>query len=495
MARGRAVGCAGMSQRERSKRPEAQHAGGAAVRPQEAGALRALQAFVAEARGRRVPEDFGDFEAQLHARVMALERELVGEALSAADVDAEAVSIEGTVYRRVLRCEDEYLTAAGPVRVARSLYRPCGRAEARTVCPLELRLGLIEGRWTPLAAQQAAWVVAHLTPGCAQECFERMGNQTPSRASLDRLPKALSARWEAGREDFEAQLRAGECVPPEAASVAVSVDGIRTPMRDGQRQEKRAAQAEEGLLTRGGTGYRDVGCATLSFFDAEGDFLRAVRLGRMPETKKATVKQMLRQELAHALAQRPDLTLVKLADGAHDNWDFLHEVLPEGVETVDFFHAAEHLAAALGAAYGEGSVAARNRFDALRRTLLEVEGGVHKVIAALARLHKAHPHAAPLRAALLYLRTHRARMQYARSRAAHLPVGSGCVEAACKSLVARRLKGGGMRWGMPGGQAILTLRSLQQSDRFDAAWALLSATYKLEVTTLANVLALRSDAL
>jgi hypothetical protein len=468
-----------------------QHEAGQTSRPQ-GGALPALQAFVAEARG-RVPEDFGDFEKQLHARVMAVERELVGEALAQADMDVEAVSIEGCVYRRVLRCEDTYLTAAGPVRVTRTLYRAAGGGE-RCVCPLEVRLGLVEGRWTPLAAEQAAWVVAQLTPACAEECFERLGNQTPSRASLDRLPKALGARWEAGRAGFEAAVRAEEAVPQEAKSVAMSLDGILTPMRECERAHKREAQAAQGLLQRGAAGYREVGCATLSFFDAEGDFLRAVRLGRMPEEKKRGLKALLQQELAHVLQQRPDLTLVKLADGAHDNWDFLADAgLPKGVETVDFFHAAEHLSAALGAAHGEGSVRTRNRFDTLRRTLLEVPGGVAKVIAALARLAKAHPHAPQVRKALNYFRTHRARMDYATSHAAHLPVGSGCVEAACKSLVTRRLKGGGMRWGMDGGQAILTLRSLQQSDRFDAAWALLAATYKLEVTTLANVVALRSS--
>jgi hypothetical protein len=50
----------------------------------------------------------------------------------------------------------------GPVRVERSLYRrPHGE---HALCPLELRAGIIEGSWTPLAAKQATWVVAHLTP-------------------------------------------------------------------------------------------------------------------------------------------------------------------------------------------------------------------------------------------------------------------------------------------------------------------------------------------
>jgi hypothetical protein len=57
-----------------------------------------------------------------------------------------------------------------------------------------LRLGIVEGRWTPPAAQQATWVVAQRTPQLAEELFARMGNMSPSKSSLDRLPKALIAR-------------------------------------------------------------------------------------------------------------------------------------------------------------------------------------------------------------------------------------------------------------------------------------------------------------
>jgi hypothetical protein len=78
-------------------------------------------------------------------------------------VDLPAVTIEGELYRRVVRCEETYTSAAGPVRVMRSLYRRLGEGE-RTLCPLELRAGIVEGRWTPLAARQATFVVAHLTP-------------------------------------------------------------------------------------------------------------------------------------------------------------------------------------------------------------------------------------------------------------------------------------------------------------------------------------------
>lgn len=61
------------------------------------------------------------------------------------------------------------------------------------------------------------------------------------------------------------------------------------------------------------------------------------------------------------------------------------------------------------------------------------------------------------------------------------------MEAACKTLVAQRLKLSGMRWSTKGAQAILTMRGWDQSDRFDEAWALVAATYHREVHVLANV--------
>ena len=55
----------------------------------------------------------------------------------------------------------------------------------------------------------------------------------------------------------------------------------------------------------------------------------------------------------------------------------------------------------------------------------------------------------------------------------NFPIGSGVVEAACKTLVSQRLKRSGMRWRTAGGQAILTFRALCQSERFERAWPLL----------------------
>ncbi len=75
----------------------------------------------------------------------------------------------------------------------------------------------------------------------------------------------------------------------------------------------------------------------------------------------------------------------------------------------------------------------------------------------------------------------RHQMRYYSLLEKNLPVGSGVVEAACKTLASERMKRSGMSWMNEGGQAILTLRSLIQSDRFDRAWKRITRFYKLPV--------------
>lgn len=439
------------------------------------------------------PGGFGEFEKDLHAHVMAFERELVAAEMASADIDAEAVKVDGVVYRKVLRHEEEYFTAAGPVRVMRSLYKDHTDEASRTLVPLELRIGVIDGLWTPLAAQQAAWVVSQMVPKLGEELFARMGNMTPSKSTLDRLPKALNERWEPDRRHFEEALREGDWVPREAVSVAVSLDGVLVPMKDGGGPAKRAQMAEEGRVAQGPAGYREVGCGTLSFCDADGEMISAIRIGRMPEPNKATLKRTLLADLTAVLVRRPDLRVVGLADTSPDNWTFLSNDVPEGPRIVDFYHAAEHLSAALAAAYGDGTTETRRRFADLRFALREEVKGVENVIRSLAYLRRKFPNHARIEKELKYFRKNRARMRYKEFSDQGLPIGSGVVEAACKTLAAQRMKLSGMRWGQDGGQAILTLRAWSQSaDRFDRAWALLASTYQAEVVTLHNVVPLHA---
>lgn len=70
-------------------------------------------------------------------------------------------------------------------------------------------------------------------------------------------------------------------------------------------------------------GYREIGCATLAFCDAKGDLISAIRFGRGPDPKKLSLKETLRKDLAHILAQHPELRLAKVTDAGSDNWEYL----------------------------------------------------------------------------------------------------------------------------------------------------------------------------
>jgi hypothetical protein len=438
--------------------------------------------------GKTGARDFYEFEKALHAKLMEAEREIVGGVMAASDVDADAIEIEGRVHRRVLRSAQTYMTAAGPVTVERWLYKDRREPEAHALAALDLKLGIVEGFWTQRAAEQASWVVTQMTPQHAAELFERVGNMDPSKSSLDRLPKALGERWEAEREKYEQVLREAIVVPDGAYTVAVSIDGVLAPIDGGSDARTLRADAEaKGTLCKGPIAYREIGCATLAFCDAKGDLISAIRFGRSPETKKLTLKDTLRKDLAHVLAERPDLRLAKISDAGGDNWEYLG-TLPEGPEILDFFHATEHLAAALAAVTGDGTFATRHKFELLRERLLTEDRGVDAVINALQYLRTKHPRIKKVATVLRYYRKNRHRMRYAQWKAEGYMIGSGVVEAACKTLVAQRLKLSGMRWSPHGAQAILTMRGWDQSDRFDEAWALVAATYQCDVHVLANVL-------
>lgn len=434
-----------------------------------------------------VDESLEGFERDLRKRANAFCKVVMGERLASMDVDEPRVLIDGEPFRRVGRHEKTYHTLSGDVVVERTIYVPTGGGKA--VAALDLKAGLVENCWTPLLARVMARAVAGTTPKEAAELFVEFGGATPSTSSLDRLPKSLSAKWETHRPRFETELREQEEIPAEAVTVAVSLDGVQVPMKDGERRKKRT---QEGLRPKGPAGFREVGCGTVSFFDTEGNRCGTVRYARMPETKKVTLKEQLREELRTIFNVRPDLKLVLLADGSDDNWEFL-EALPEEVgateyhSTLDLFHALARVKMACDAYHGEGTQESKAAFEKARVSLRELDDGVKRVIRSL-RYWRSRVQGLKhrtIRRVVGYLEKRRHRMHYHRQLKKNLPIGSGVVEAACKTLASQRMKRSGMRWLPEGGQAILTLRSLIQSDRFDRGWDRIAQLYRLEVQPIA----------
>lgn len=452
-----------------------------------------------DARTSAPPTDFESFEAELAGLLRKLEADIVGEELARYDVEADRIVVDGTELRPVLTKEPkEYLTSAGPVTVSRNLFRASGAS--KSICPLDLRAGIVGGVATPRLARQVCFLMGHMTSADTAEVFVELNVSGPSASTCDRLPKVVSGVWEKQRELFEASLRVQETVPAEATVVAVSLDGVLVPDKEGQRAAKleRERAAAKGLEKQqsGPAGYREVGCGTVTLY-APGDEgrperLNTVRYGREPEYKKATLTEQLDAEVDSILAVRSDLQLVALADGAEENWRYFDAPKwAKATKIVDIGHGAQHLKAALTSYYGQDAVEGRAEYERLKIILRDKPSGVDDIVAELKRLQrksrsKSKARQKAIKAEVTYFENQRERMDYAHYQALGLPIGSGIVEAACKTLATQRLKRSGMSWGN-GKQAVLTIRSLQQSERWSRAWPLVSATFKRPIAVVRDI--------
>lgn len=444
-----------------------------------------LQNFVEESREKL--GTFEEFERNLAEQMRVLESEIKAEQLALYDIDAQTIQVGGVTMNRCLEKETKrYLSSSGPITVARNLFRPPG---GKAVCALELRAGIIAGICTPAMAKMVTYSMGYMTSTETAKFLREFGIEGPSSSTCDRLPKVVSKEWERHRYEWEEALRVNETIPAEATVLAVSLDGVMVPDKEAQREakiEREKKQKKLAKATRGPAGYREVGCGTVSLYDAEGNRLQTIRYGRAPEAKKKTLTEQLDVETESILGARPDLTVVALADGAEENWRYFDgPIWEKATKVVDHGHACQHLKAGLAAYYGAESIEGRSEYERLKVILKEQDGGVNTVIASLLSLERklrsqeetSETRKEAVRSERKYFENQRERMDYAGCLAKGLPIGSGVVEAACKTLAMQRMKRSGMSWGN-GKQAILTIRSLQQSERWERGWRLIANVFQ-----------------
>ncbi len=142
------------------------------------------------------PESLEDFERNLGERMRAFERDLTAEQLARYDIDAQVILVGRQEMRRRLDKEDkEYLSASGPVTVKRNLFRPSGGG--KSVCPLELRAGIVGGLCTPVLARQVTYSMGHMT---SAETKAGSGSSSSTR------PQRRSTAYSANRNRRSASL-------------------------------------------------------------------------------------------------------------------------------------------------------------------------------------------------------------------------------------------------------------------------------------------------
>jgi hypothetical protein len=164
---------------------------------------------------------------------------------------------------------------------------------------------------------------------------------------------------------------------------------------------------------------------------------------------------------------------IALSDGGNGLEEFFRKNFPLAECILDFWHAAEHLTELGLALYPQDEGSRRQHVDAWCHQLKHQGGAV--ITSTLAELDLTnHPPSARQAhgECLRYFQNHQHRMDYPRYLANGWQIGSGPVESACKTVVANRLKGSGMRWGHDGSDAVCHLRALylSQPGQWESFW-------------------------
>ena len=165
---------------------------------------------------------------------------------------------------------------------------------------------------------------------------------------------------------------------------------------------------------------------------------------------------------------------VALSDCGSGVDDFLRVNFPRAVRIADFYHVAEHLGDLAEAWHPGDPEAAQNLSDGWCHALKH-EGGpaVLKVLEGLDRTGRSESALEVDRPVRPYVSNHGDRMDYPRYVASGWQIGSGHIEAACRTVVNERLKRSGMGWGEDGADAVCHLRALSKgdADQWEAFWA------------------------
>jgi len=437
-------------------------------------ALRAVVLVeVQRARGSSDAFDFAAAEGRVHEAAYATVRRALAEVLLAAEPESDLVELDGAAYRRMSTTATiEVLGRHGGIPIERALYRQIGVRNGPTIDPIALTCGLVEGRMTPAAAVAFGRLAQAVPWREAAETANSMGVLPYSRSTLQRNGELMGALWDDISDEAEQRLIEEFKIPEKAVSLSASVD--RVSLAFAEEREATAADRKRGISRPLSVVFHMAYCGVWTLHDAEGKPLHSVRYAYRPELGADKLETALREDITALLRRRKDLRVTTLADGAPEMQNLLDRVTEDiDVEKrmVDFWHLIEKLGGAARATNRRTKRLLKRFARALLSDDSAIEDIEQEVLSWAEPYQKERPKG--LHDALTYIENQRERLRYASARASGLPIGSGHVEATCKTIVSVRMKRCGARWKDDGAQAILSLRSLATSSRWEPAMALL----------------------
>ncbi len=426
----------------------------------------------------------------------ALLRELHQAHLDARAAREQAVIVRGAdgIERDRVRPSSRRLeTPVGDVTISRLLYQAPG---VEGLAPMDAVLGLPDEHYSYEVRRIVAEESAR---GSFDEVAETLAKRTGAHVPKRQIEE-LTVR---SAQDFDA-FYATRAAEPEATTdlLILSFDGKGIAMRHADLREatRKAAEAEPRRLhTRLAKGEkpnrkRMAQVATVYTLApwprTSAEVLHGLRDDRdaarpRPANKRVwasvqrSAQAVIDDAFAEALRRDPARRRrwIVLLDGQRDQLKRVERAARKAQVAItivlDIVHVLEYLWRAAYAFHADGTPAAEAWVEHQLVKLLSGATGsaLARSLRAMIQRHGLTPSAAkPVEKAAAYL-AHNARLlHYDRALADGLPIATGVIEGACRSLVQDRMGRTGARWSLAGAEAILRLRALRASGDFDAYW-------------------------
>jgi hypothetical protein len=351
-------------------------------------------------------------------------------------------------------------TLFGPLCLRRNYYTD-GQGSGRA--PLDEALGIVEGCTPALARLMCrAGAVEHYE--AAADSLHEYGGLTVNGRRIQRIVNRLGpqmAQWPRPSPPLSP--------PPPDQVFYVEGDGTGIPVRPEETEGRKGKQEDQSAKTR----EVKLGCVfTQTKEDQQGKPIRDPESTSYVATLEPATEfgALLRAEAFKrglALAR----LVVFLGDGAAWVWELARVNFPMALFILDFFHAAEHLELLAEALFGEKTDASKTQWEQWAKTLKEQPDGLEIV---LREARQVLPRRGKRREAavkqIAYFESNTNKMRYAEYLARGLFIGSGVIEAGCKTVIGLRLKQSGMFWGVTGAQNVLDIRSLLENRQLELFW-------------------------
>ena len=361
------------------------------------------------------------------------------------------------------------LTIVGPVLLSRPYYL-CSQCHVGQF-PVDVELDIENTEFSPGVRRIHALVGQQAPFDHGREQMQVLAGLTVTTKSVERIAEAMGSdiAWREQAEiDQALQLDLPVLTGAPIPVVYVQMDGTGIPVgkketvgRPGKRDGQPAHTREVKL-----------GCVfTQTRWDEKGFALRdpdSTTFTRAIETAEEFGKRIYREALQRGWSRARKKVVI--GDGAEWIWNLVAEHFPGAREIVDLYHARQHLWTVARQLYPQEEVQQKAWRKVHQKRLLD-KGKIEKLVSELHSIATTNPQLAEkIRTEAVYFERNAERMRYPRFRRQHLFVGSGVIEAGCKTVVGSRLKQSGMFWTVRGANAILALRCSHLNGRFEDYW-------------------------